>query len=395
MKVCVVTGYTPTEENTRGISGLIYSLLKYRPSYVDLRILTFNFNRIQQTQIEDLQVELNAEIKEVKPPRWIKLFTNVWMWRISKFFMRLPLECYMVTDKLVKTVRAENADLVFVYPYFFYKLAHKMPEKKFVVSGCDCEALIRARYFKTQTCLMNNKVLRHNYVMLKKGLRFESEWNLSNIKVHFVGMEDCLFYEQIYGYQNSHFLLHPHYALAEKNVRFSTPKIKVLLAGSYDVYMKDDIDRMLSNLLKYKKELLQNFEFTILGKNWGTIKEFFIQNEFSCEFKEWVDDYADELIQHDIQLAPISYGTGTKGKVLSGLGNGLLVVGSKFAFENICVRHNESCFRYHRASEIASALLMIAKNRTMYEDVARKGREQVRKYHSPRRISKRFFEIYG
>ena len=173
MKVCVVTGYTPTEENTRGISGLLYSLLRYRPSNVDLKIFTFNFNRIEHLQMQDLQVELNAEIYEVKPPRWTKLFSNVWMWRVSKFFMKLPLECYMVTDELVRKVRAENADLIFVYPYFFYRLAHKMPEKKFVVSGCDCEALIWVRRFETQTCLMSNKVLRHNYVMLKKGLRFE------------------------------------------------------------------------------------------------------------------------------------------------------------------------------------------------------------------------------
>lgn len=395
MKVCVVTGYTPTEENTRGISGLLYSLLRYRPSNISLTIITFNYNKIEDVSISHLEKDLNAEIIQVHRPWWAKIFGSVWMWRVNKFFMKKPLECYMVTKKVVNIVKSTEADLVFVYPYFFYRLAYAMPETKFVVSGCDCEALIRIRNFEIRSCLMSHKELRHNYLMLQKGLNFEKEWNRPNIKVHFVGMEDYRFYKQIYGYANSHFLLHPHYALAEKQINFNKPVLSVIIAGSYDIYMRDDVDRMLPNILKYKHELRESFKFTFLGKKWERISQQFLKNGLSCECKTWVDDYAQELISHDIQLSPISYGTGTKGKVLSALSNGLLVVGSNLAFENICVRHNDSCYRYTKAEEVATTLLFIARKRILFEKIAEKGRRQVRTYHAPCRISKRFFDIYS
>jgi hypothetical protein len=41
----------------------------------------------------------------------------------------------------------------------------------------------------------------------------------------------------------------------------------------------------------------------------------------------FVDVYLDEIIKYDIQLTTISVGTGTKGKVLDALANGLMVMG--------------------------------------------------------------------
>jgi len=395
MKVSIVTGFTPTEENKRGISGLIYSILKYRPKNVDVKIFTYNFNKIERTEMKELENELYADIIEIRKPKWVKVFDNVWGGRFAKFFIKRPIVCDLLTDSLITQLCMEDPDLIWVYPYFFYRLAEKFPLKQVVVSGCDCEALIRVRNFDSRACLMNNKALRHNYLMLKKGLWFESEWNRPNIKVHFVGMEDYLFYKQTYGYENSHFLLHPHYALVEKWIDFSHCKLKVIIAGSYDIYMQDDIDRMIPNLLRNKKVLSKNFVFTFLGKNWEKIKQVFADSGFNCEVKSWVDNYAEELVQNDIQLSPISYGTGTKGKVLSALANGLLVVGSAYAFENICVRHNDSCVRYRNASEIASILITIARQKERYQKIAVKGRSQVREYHNPQRISKRFFDIYG
>lgn len=395
MKVVVVTSFTPTPENTRGISGLIYAILKHRPQSVFVKIFSYNFNNISEDVRRQLEVDLCADIHFVDKPAWTKLFDNVWMGRFCKFFMKYPLECYMPSKSFAAMLSSEETDLIWIYPYFFYRYAKMLPNKKIVVSGCDCEALIRVRNFDTRRGLMNKKALRHNYIMLKKGLAFEREWNQPNLQVHFVGMEDFNFYERIYGYNNAHFLLHPHYSLVDKMIDFSKPKLKVIIAGSYDIYMEEDVDKMLPNLLKYKEDLLASFEFTVLGKKWEKIQEIFNRNSFPCDFKAWVDDYAAELVSHDIQLTPISYGTGTKGKVLSALGNGLLVVGSKYAFENICVRNKESCLMYRNAEEISSLLLTISRNKEAFQSVAENGRTQVRTFHNPERISKRFFEIYG
>ena len=39
MKVVVVTEWTPTPENRGGISALHYSLIKFRPQGVDIKVL--------------------------------------------------------------------------------------------------------------------------------------------------------------------------------------------------------------------------------------------------------------------------------------------------------------------------------------------------------------------
>lgn len=106
-----------------------------------------------------------------------------------------------------------------------------------------------------------------------------------------------------------------------------------------------------------------------------------------------MDNYIEAIIQYDIQITLLSSGAGTKGKVLDALANGLLVIGSAFALENIAVRHNNSCLRYRHIDEIVRELRTIPFQRNKYEKIARKGMEQVRIYHAPQRISKRFFDI--
>lgn len=395
MKVVVVTAFTPTPENRRGISGLLYAIIRYRPKNVEMVIYTYNNNQIDETECAQVSHELKAKFVFLKHPKWTKLFRNIWMSRFAKFFMKNHVQCHVPNRNTAKKLQAEHADLVWVYPYFYYKYAKLMPQQKFVLTACDCEALINVRKFQTKKCLMDKKALRHTYIMLKKGLRFESEWNLPNLQVHFVGEADKIFYERIYGYHNACFIRHPHYLLLDKVVNFNKPKLKVIMTGGYDIYTEDDVDLMLPNLIKYNQELHEHFEFTILGKTWEPVKRKLEENGFECQHKTWVEDYAEELVQHDIQLAPISYGTGTKGKVLSALANGLLVVGSRYAFENITVVTQESCLQYQNASNVANLLLKIACEKDKYQAIAEKGRTQVRHYHNPEKISKDFFETYG
>lgn len=210
----------------------------------------------------------------------------------------------------------------------------------------------------------------------------------------YVGMADHIFHNELNGNDNSHFLLHPFVKYKEKTIDFSNRRLKVIISGGYDMYYATDVDKMIPLLIEHKDELLKHYEFTFLGKHWSPIDERLKSAGFTCEFKTWVDDYAEELASHDIMIAPVSFGTGTKGKVLDGLVNGLLVIGSEYALENICVRNMDSCVRYRNASCIASILISVANHRERYQAIAEKGRSQVLKYHDPRRISKRFFEIY-
>ena len=68
-------------------------------------------------------------------------------------------------------------------------------------------------------------------------------------------------------------------------------------------------------------------------------------------------------------LTPIAIGTGTKGKVLDALANGLLVVGTPYALENIAVENGVSCVEYHSTKELFSTLVDIPYNVQKYEQI--------------------------
>ena len=89
----------------------------------------------------------------------------------------------------------------------------------------------------------------------------------------------------------------------------------------------------------------------------------------------------------------MTVGSGTKGKVLDACSNGLLGIGSKCSLENVARSHNDSCVLYKNMDDFILFLHSFINNPSRYEKIARKGMEQVRKYHDPKRIAKRFFDI--
>ena len=109
----------------------------------------------------------------------------------------------------------------------------------------------------------------------------------------------------------------------------------------------------------------------------------------------FVDVYLDEIIKYDIQLTPISVGTGTKGKVLDALANGLLVIGTPYAMENIAVENNKSCVIYRNTTQLMSILKEIPHQRSRYEAIAIEGRKCVLAAHDREKISKELFGFFS
>lgn len=396
MKVVVVTEWTPTPENRGGISALHYSIIKYRPDGVDVKVFTYNLNHISEKEIEELSKQLNADICVLsRPKKWYNCLGRKWRGRYELYIKQYPPSSDFYNRYIIKLLEKEQCDYIFLYPRAMYALAKKIPQKNFVISGPDCESLNRARRFSSPFRLNSRKKITEDFFYILKYRNMERLWGAKNVWVHFVGKADCQFYQDVSGNRNSHFLLHPFVKYKEKTIDFkSRERLKVIISGSYDMYYATDVDKMVSSFIECKDDLQKRFEITFLGKHWSPIEEQLNAAGFTCEFKTWVDDYAEELVTHDIMIAPVSFGTGTKGKVLDGMVNGLLVIGSDYALENICVRDMDSCVRYRNASHIASILLSVANHRERYQAIAEKGRLQVLKYHDPTRISKRFFEIY-
>ena len=394
MKVVVVTGFTPTPENRGGISALIYSLLNYRPEYVDIKIYSLNDNQIVNEEISVISKKLRSDISIIERPRTIWDFIGkTWSARLQKLYWGALSTYGIASKKFIKLLSEENCDFILLYPFYLSGIARVLPSKKIAILGPDSEVLNRSRRLAEPYRLSSRKMMIDDFVYLQKYLSTEKLYGESNISVNFVGWADRKCYSDVTGNTNGHFILHPYVKFKDKVIDFSHKRLKVVIPGNYDMYYRSDVDKMITTFLENKFFLLEHFKFTFLGKHWAPVDKILKDSGFDCEFKKWVDDYADELIQHDIQITPISLGTGTKGKVLDAAVNGLLVIGSYYALENVCVRHLDSCVMYKDASEIGNLLKHVALNRERYQRIAEKGRTQVLRYHNPVTISERFFRL--
>ena len=108
---------------------------------------------------------------------------------------------------------------------------------------------------------------------------------------------------------------------------------------------------------------------------------------------KFAPDYIEELQKHDIQINAIDVGTGTKGKVLDAISNGLLAFGTNYALENVAVRNGESCVQYSTVEEAMDRLVDICAHRNEYEQMAETGRRLVLQEHDRGKIADKIFDI--
>lgn len=229
----------------------------------------------------------------------------------------------------------------------------------------------------------------------------------NNISYHLVGEEDKNFLLEINPKLNAQFIRHPRYEVRSlspdpspegKGRRFHQPKIKVLIAGRYDLYMKQEADLLVEQICNVHVNdnvnyLPKNYVFTFLGKGWERHVESMRQAGYEVEHIAFAPDYIEEICKHDIQITPIAIGTGTKGKVLDALANGLLVIGTPYAMENIAVENGKSCIVYQKPEEVIKILLGIPKNIQKYEEMAAEGQRQVLKHHDRKLIAEQLFGV--
>lgn len=393
MKVTVISYFMPYWENFKGISALIYYIIKYKPQDVELTLYTFNCNHLSEEQIHKVEKELDVPIRLIPEPEshysstpdFFNKYIG-WMFRHEKNMLSLP--------ETIKTeIRQSSPDYIWLYPFYFYHIPEQMPEMKFVLTGCDSNALLKKR------CL-NDKYYHSNWLKLLKAnilyrrcLSTERNFPSRNCLIHFVGKEDCDFYNSHTGHNNGVYVPHPHYAYREKRISFHSPKLQLLIAGKYDFYMKTESDRLFAEIKKSANLLRDKVNITFLGKGWDSFYKSLATVGYEVYYKEWVDNYLEEIIKYDIQVVPLSLGTGTKGKVLDAMSNGLLVIGTRYALENISDA-GEGCVIYNEPHEVVQVLQDVFSSRLEYEGIAERGREIVLKEHDPTLCSKAFFEIF-
>lgn len=392
MNIALITLSTPTKWNYKAASALPYHLIKNRRNDIKIEIFSFNINDVMPDSISLIESNLNCKIHIIKLPKW---YTALFKYHLLTFriFLRYPFLAYLnLSETDVKKVNSSNPDKIWIYGEELSSIARKFPDKHCVITTPDCEALYYDRILKIPE-LSNGFMKKMRYsIMGKKYSQMVHNFPDKNTTYHLVGNDDCEYLKSLKPL-DAHFIRHPHYDFVEREISFHRPKIKLLVAGRYDIYMKAECDKAFACFIE-NPGLKSSYEITFIGKDWDFWYNKFNESGYHTKYINFVPDYSAELMLHDIYLCPITVGTGTKGKVLDAFSNGLMVIGTERALENIAVKDNESCIEYNDTQRLLQILKDIPDNIKYYEDIAVRGRDCVLTKHSPKAISNQFFTLF-
>jgi len=397
MKVVLITTITPAAENIRGTSALPYHLLVKRNDDIKVDIYTFNLNRLPNEKIQAVQKELHANIHLLNVPKWMDWMEKPYMLML-RVFMRYPITSYLRLDnKAAAAIKASHPDGIWIFGEEIGRLMTSFPEYKRVHIGPDSEALYYYRMLGQRFVTESRSMLLRQMVMYPKYLQLEREYIADKNAVYYVvGEADAAFIKRMNPNCRSEFLRHPHYEIGAdvKDIKFHTP-IRLLIAGQYNYYMQQDANALVEAMVQHGgRALRSSYELTFLGKGWDRHVNELKENGWNVKNIEFAPDYIEEVRRHDIQITPISIGTGTKGKVLDALANGLLVIGTPFAMENIAIENNKSCIVYKNATEVLDILSQITAQREKFEQMATNGRKCVLEEHDRKKISQQLFDTF-
>lgn len=397
MRIAAITLFTPASENIGGTSALPYHLMVERDKDIEITIFSFNANKLSGEKITEVEKELGGAIKILPLPKWY-----VWIFKFhflfSRVFLKYPFINYIqLPNFVVDEINAESPDLIWIYGEELSCIAKQFPNCRRAHLGPDTESLYYYRMMG-QRFVMNKAVDYWKFsLMYRKYARMEREFPADDNYTYLaVGEEDVRHLQQLNPKVNAKFLRHPHYNVNDNaNVNFHQPKIKLLISGRYDLYMQQEADLLVEqmNVNDNGNYLREHYSITFLGKGWEKHVESLKDVGWEVEHIKFAPDYIEEICKHDIQITPITIGTGTKGKVLDALANGLLVIGTPYAMENIAVEHGVSCIEYRHAQEVTDVLKDIPANRELYEMMAHAGREAVLKHHDRQLLAQELFSL--
>ncbi len=390
MKIALISIPTPTFNNRGAASALPYHIIKGAGDKARFEVWSYNSNHIPADEVGETERALGVRVHIMRQPRWM-----TWMFKLHlavlRAVLRFPYLRYLnLDDEAWAEIRAFAPDKVWIYGEEAAHFARLFPDIPCVVTMPDCESLHYHRLLgKDFATLSRSQVMRYALAFWQyRGM--ERDMRRYKATYHFVGRKDAAFFREVCPDAKVVFLPHPLYAHRDKVIRFHQPRIRLLFAGRYDFYCRQGSDSLLKAMLA-AADLRERYAVTFLGKGWETWAARLTAAGWTCQHIAFAPDYIEELQRHDIQVNAIDVGTGTKGKVLDAISNGLLEMGTPLALENIAVTAGESCVLFNQPSEAIAALRDIPENVAKYEAMAAKGRDEVLKIHDAAKCARKLF----
>lgn len=397
MKLDLISLSTPTFNNVRAASALPYHLILGAKGFWDVKIdiYSYNINSIDNKTIKQVESELGVKIHLLEKPRWIS-----WIMTLHMMFLRVllkyPLYNYCkLPQQCINAIRASNPNIIWIYGEELVGLTKHFQGSNCIVTMPDCESLYYYRMLRQPWATLKlRQIMKYSFAYWQYK-SMERHFCKNDITYHFVGKADAEFFKMMNPQAKTLFLRHPLYAYKNKDIKFHQPRIKLLFTGRYDFYCQHGSDDLLSTLEKSNTSLSPYYEITFLGKGWEKWNDRLINAGYLSQHIPFAPDYIAELQKHDIQVNAIDIGTGTKGKVLDGIANGLLIIGTSYAMENIAVETNKSCVIYKNNTQLVSVLQEIPHQIARYEAIAVEGRKCVLAAHDREKVSKKLFGLFS
>lgn len=396
--IALISLHTPTATNNGGASALPYHLILFRPKDVKLEVWSYNFNGCNEKQISETAKSLDVEIHIIPIPKWFKLLNSslvrLLLPRPALNYLNLPKKSLReITDFL----NTDSQSGVWIYGEEIARLANKYNTKSIVVTTPDCEAMYYHRVLAMKGVPLRKSLIARYTLMYHRYAKMASSFPVEkNIKYHLVGKADTLFLRRLNPDIDAVFIPHPHYEIStslHQDVHCGE-RIKMLIAGRYDFTIAQAVDEAIDTLITLPSEIKSKFKITFLGKDWNKCCEILHQNGFDTKQKGFVEDYAAEVSSHHVQLTPIAVGTGTKGKVLDAFANGLMVIGTPLALENIDAKHGKECVEYSTSDELRIWICKLANDITLVNEIAHAGTNAILIRHSREKIAEQFFLLF-
>jgi hypothetical protein len=395
MKGVLISAFPPSKDNIGAPTALPYHLLKCAPEDIKIDLYYYSSYNNKFKNIIENDLNLVSTINRiVEIPK-----KNIFAQKLIKYrnkYNNFPGGVVNFPEdlRIIKEINNMDVDFVWLYPHWLVNWIPKIRCKNIIVTGPDSAVLHSERVIRFGKWNFND--VKSELKQLKRNIDLEQSLAQTNARMHFVGKADLEKYISISGIENGKdfFTLHPHYTYKTiKNTIDQIGKKRIIISGGgSSVYTDNLLDQIVSLLILHVDGLSNFYEFVLIGKNYEDIAANLKKAGFTVLEKTWVEDYSEELANAQIQIFPIVVGTGTKGKVLHAMATGLLGIGTEFAFENIHIDQSEDCILIKKPIDVIYALKQIINNTKYYQDVAKKGREKVLKYHSPRVVACDFWE---
>lgn len=397
-RIALITLHTPTPDNFRAASALPYHLSAFRPKTAELEIWSFNLNGCSPGQIETTERQLGAKIHLLPRGRKMSFYSLAPV----RLLLKRPLLGYLTlkpeTQAEISAYLSQKKSALWIYGEDIAGLARLFTNQPTVITTPDCEAMYYHRVLAMSGIPSSKLSLARYTLMYHRYARFAATYPTGpEIKYHLVGEADRNFLKKLNPAADAYFIRHPHYDITQlqRSPAADGKPIRLLLAGRYDFYMSRAVDEAISAMARLPRSVKERYHITFLGKGWEKSRNQLTEAGYSTDLKTFVDDYASEISSHHIQLTPVAVGTGTKGKVLDAFANGLMVIGTPLALENIAAESGKDCVRYTTNEELASWLSRLSQSASEINEIAQSGQKAILEHHSREKNADRFFQLFN